>query len=460
MQPPENIVLAKIKPGKKEEDRIKKFVPGLLRIAKTVSGLDVSLVGSIGKQTWLSGDHDIDLFIMFPASFSREQLEKDGLEFGKRIAAEMRGRWKIKYAEHPYTHAIISGYEVDIVPCYKIAKGDKIISAVDRSPLHLEYVLENLSPAMQDQVRLLKQFCKGIGVYGSDAKNLGFSGYICELMIMRYGTFGHAMKSAASWEIPVVVDVEVQREAAGKNFRDQPLVVVDPTDPSRNAAAIVSAGNLLRFMAAAKRYNAKPSMDFFFPKPKPQLSGKEMSALKKRGTKFFAITFPTPDVIDDVLYPQLRRALRRIESHLKYNEFLVLRSCEFVGKSCALVFELENWSLPAVKKMLGPPIFSHRHSREFLDKYGKSIPPKGFGPYVEENRWIADKSREFTTAASLLADLLKKKQDELQAFGIPKYIAGSFRKAKLLEDAKFFSSMKKDRALSAMLREEYFGKVG
>ncbi len=453
-------ILAKIKPSKREEERVKKFVSDLIRVAKTVSGCDCVIVGSIGKQTWLAGDHDIDLFMMFPPSVPREELESKGLEFGQRITKEMKGRWRIKYAEHPYTHAVIRGYDVDVVPCYRIAKGEKIISAVDRSPLHLEYVLENITPAMQDQVRLLKQFCKGIGIYGSDAKNLGFSGYICELLVMRYNSFENVISAAAKWEIPVMVDIEAQREQYHKDkFRDQPLIVIDPIDPSRNAAAIVSAQNLLKFMAAAKRFHTKLSQEFFFPKPKPPLASREIGAMQKRETKFFAIVMPKPDVIDDVLYPQLRKAMHRIESHLKYNEFLTLRGCEFVGKSCVLVFELENWSLPEIKKMVGPPIFSHRHSQEFLNKYGKLTPPKGFGPYIEDNRWIADKTREFTSAADLLAALLKMKEDEMQSFGIPKYIAQVMKKAKLLEDKKFFAFVKKERALSAVLREEYFKKM-
>jgi tRNA nucleotidyltransferase (CCA-adding enzyme) len=127
---------------------------------------------------------------------------------------------------------------------------------------------------------------------------------------------------------------------------------------------------------------------------------------------------------------------------------------------CILVYEMENWSLPKIKKMVGPPIFSHRHSQEFLEKYGSIMPPKGFGPYVEDNRWAADKTRDFSTVQELLQDLLKKKQDELQAFGIPKYIAEEFRRAKLLEDKKFFLLVKKDKALSAALREVYFEKMG
>jgi len=74
-------VLKRVKPTHLEEERVKKFVDQLLSVAKTVSGLDVVIVGSLGKFTWLAGDHDIDLFIMFDSTVEREELERLGLEF-------------------------------------------------------------------------------------------------------------------------------------------------------------------------------------------------------------------------------------------------------------------------------------------------------------------------------------------------------------------------------------------
>ena len=91
-------VLSKIKPSAKEEAKVKKFVSDVLRVAKTVSGLDVVVVGSIGKYTWLSGDHDVDVFIVFPKSAAREELEHKGLEYGRKIVEHLKGKSRVKYA--------------------------------------------------------------------------------------------------------------------------------------------------------------------------------------------------------------------------------------------------------------------------------------------------------------------------------------------------------------------------
>jgi len=443
-------VLKKIKPSHEETERVKRFVQQLLGVSKTVSGLDSVIVGSIGKFTWLAGDHDIDLFIMFDSSVPREELERLGLEYGKRVVEELGGKWKVKYAEHPYTSATIKGYDVDIVPCYRIKYGEKIKSAVDRSPLHLRHVLDYIKPAMLDQVRLLKQFCKGIGVYGSDAKNQGFSGYICELLVLQYGSFEAAMESASSWKPPHIINSERHLGVPLHQFKDQPLVIIDPVDPGRNVAAVVSGENFMKFVSAAKRYKQRPSARFFFPDARKPLSANQVKSLQNRETKFIALQMKHPEIIDDILYPQLRRTMSRIVQLLEHDEFHVLRALEFAERQPTIIFELEVWSLPAVKKMVGPPIFSEKHTSEFLAKYSKSF------LYVHENRWIAEVPRRHKTAVSLINDFLNAAPPVLAERGVPKYLAPQLSKKKVAEHHEFWKLVKKDAALSDYIRQKYF----
>ncbi len=438
-------VLEKIKPAKDEHKRVDKFVDEMLRVAKVISGYDCIICGSIGKLTWLRGDHDIDLFMLFP-DVSRKELERKGLEFGKRIVSEMKGRYIIKYAEHPYVHAKINEFNVDIVPCYRIKKGEKIRSAVDRSPLHLEYILENLSPDLRNEVRLLKQFCKGIGVYGSDAKNLGFSGYLCELLVINYGTFTDVIKAAASWPRGKTISFD-----GGRKF-DSPLVVIDPVDKDRNVSANLSEENFMKFVASAKKYLARPDKSYFFPGEPEPLSAQELKALKNRGTKFIAIKMKRPDIIDDTLYPQLRRALKRLSNLLAHNGFRLIRSMEYTNRNMVLVFELEEWDLPDTEKMIGPPVSSKTHSRQFLTKY------KSYKPYVEGKRWAVEKKRRFKTADSLLKNFLKKNEKELELNGIPNNIARVMKNSQLLEHDRFWR-LANEKGFSVFLRKKYFPAI-
>jgi tRNA nucleotidyltransferase (CCA-adding enzyme) len=446
-------VLKRIKPSSREEDSVRKFVSDVMRVAKTVSGLDCVVVGSIGKFTWLSNDHDIDVFMLFPKETPREELEKKGLEYGKKIVENLKGKAKVKYAEHPYTHAIIKGFDVDIVPCYRIQKGEHIQSAVDRSPLHLSYALDHLTPRMADEVRLLKQFCKAQDVYGSDEKHQGFSGYICELLIIYYQSFEAVVKAAAEWKAPQVVDVFGFTDRT--KFPEQPLIIIDPVDKNRNAAAVVNAENFVRFVSACRQFAEKPSANFFNFKPVQPMTSKQIKYLMNRGTRFFALAMSSPDVVEDVLYPQLRKARKRIENLLHHNEFPVLRSYEFVGnKKAFIIFEIEAPVLPPVKAMEGPPITSKPHTEEFLAKYrGKAF------LYLSGSRWMAEVKRGSRTPAELMEKFLRKEKPALVAEGVPTYIADVISKCSITEQERFFSYVKTDKNLSDFLRQKYFADI-
>ncbi len=439
-------VLKKIKPTAEEEGALKAFLRRLLQVSETISGYECVVCGSIGKLTWLRGDHDIDLFIMFD-DVPRKELEDKGLEFGKHVISEMGGKYVIKYAEHPYVHGIIGNYVIDIVPCYRISKGQKIKSAVDRSPLHLEYIVEHISESQRDEARLLKQFCKGIGVYGSDARHRGFSGYICELLILQYKNFQGVLRSARNWTLPKAISLDSVAVDAKKHFPDQALIIVDPIDSTRNAAANVSAENLVKFIISARLFLEKPDRYFFFRKSRP-LSSNEIKLLVERKARFLAVTFSRPDVIDDILYPQLRRSLNRLKAMLEDNDFPVLRSYEFANGNAMLFFELSAWHMPDVKKMTGPPLFSKKHSDEFLSKYKSA--------YLEENTWVAEKKREFLTPGDLLKNLLKKDTKQLRDSGIPENIANEMKSAKIIEGDNFWRLVKKNKELSSSIREKYF----
>ncbi len=441
-------ILKKIKPSPQEEEKIKQFVNELLRVSKTVSGLDCVVCGSIGKFTWLRGDHDIDLFILFPKSAPREELEKKGLECGKRIASELKGTHVIKYAEHPYVRADANGYVIDIVPCYRIGKNEKIISAVDRSPLHLEYVLENLDAKKRDEARLLKQFCKGVSVYGSDTRHLGFSGYLCELMIIRSGSFVKAIKDAAKWGAPKIIGA-----GDAKKFPNQPLVLMDPVDTKRNVAANISCENFVKFVSAARKFTDKPEEKYFFKEKSRALAEEEVKRLAGRGTQFCAIVSDKPDIIDDVLYPQMRKAVDRIATALRQNEFLLLKSAEYANGKMVLLFEMEVFSLPNVKKMTGPNVFSKKHQREFRSKY------KNDALFVEDIYWVAEKEREFRLASQLLKHILAKSAEELNAMGIPDNIAKALQRGRFVDGKDFWDFVKDDYSFSAFLKEKYFTKM-
>ncbi|MFC7166627.1 nucleotidyltransferase domain-containing protein [Halospeciosus flavus] len=130
---------------------------------------DLVQVGSTARGTWISGDRDIDLFVRFPADLSRSELERIGLAVGNETLPEGHE----EYAEHPYVVGTFEGYDVDLVPCFDVEAATEIRTAVDRTPFHNAYLQERLTDDLAADVRLLKQFLKGIGAYGSNLKTRG-----------------------------------------------------------------------------------------------------------------------------------------------------------------------------------------------------------------------------------------------------------------------------------------------
>ena len=112
--------------------------------------------------------------------------------------------------------------------------------------------------------------------------------------------------------------------------------------------------------------------------------------------------------------------------------------------------QLDIFSLPRIKKMIGPPIFAAQHVQEFSAKYKKTS--------VEGTRLVAEKIREFRNAYDFLKNLQKQSPNSLMEKGIPENINKEFRKAKLLEGKEFFAELKKNQKLSEFSREKYFGE--
>jgi tRNA nucleotidyltransferase (CCA-adding enzyme) len=237
-------------------------------------------------------------------------------------------------------------------------------------------------------------------VYGSDLKTRGFSGYLTELLVVEYGGFRAFVEAAADWHPPVVIDPEGH---AAASF-DDPLVVVDPTDPERNVAAVCASENVARLQHHARALLADPSEDRFYPSDPDPLSPAEMrDHIQRRGTTPVAIAFDPPDLVDDQLWPQLRRSRDGLADELDRRGFDVLRSRACVDddrEHGAVLLELEVAERPAVTRHDGPPVHVAEHAQGFYDQYADD--PDAYGPFVDDDRYVVERDREFRTADGFL----------------------------------------------------------
>jgi len=368
----------------------------------------VMLVGSAARSTWVSGEHDLDLFMLFESNQTRAELELNGIEIGKYVVKQDYTdeefyciSYEKEYAEHPYIKAVFGGrsgqtYEVDIVPCFAIANPANIESAVDRTPFHNQYIPSKIA-GLEDEVLLLKQFMRGIGVYGSELKRQGFSGYLTELLVINYGSFLEVLKEAAhSWKAGMQIDIE----SHGGYKEVDPLIVIDPVDPMRNVAAALSIEKFGRFIDGAYRFLEAPSIDLFFP-PRPAPVGRDEfgKILSRRRTRFIFIVFDRPPLVEDILYPQLRRSATGAIELLHREGFRVYRDDVWADRHHAVILlELEVATLPAIKKHWGPPVWNREHALKFRSKHEVAT----YGIYIEDDRYLVDIERKYTDAKDFL----------------------------------------------------------
>jgi tRNA nucleotidyltransferase (CCA-adding enzyme) len=409
-------VLKQVTPEVRERAKIRALARRLERdVASAGKRLGVEakvrVEGSVAKDTWVSREPEVDVFMRVPVSVPRTSLGDVCL----RIAREAtKGSKQIeRFAEHPYLEAFVEGTRVNIVPCYAVKRGEWL-SATDRTPFHTDYINKNMDPNMRGAVRLLKRFMKGISVYGAEIKVGGFSGYLCELLVLHYKSFPGAVNAFAKHRERMVIDIEGfyrDRQKEVDLLFDEPLVVVDPVDKARNVASAVRRQNLYTFIAAAQAFVKKPSLEYFYPPATvPMTANKMRQELKKRhrGPAIVFVTFGRVDAVPDILWGQLYKSLRSLHKLVELSDFSLLRDFAWSDEKALNVFgfELEHCCIPEVKKHLGPPLEKQNECEKFLLKHQNGRGTVA-GPYVEDGRWVVEVRRNYTDACGLLREKLK-----------------------------------------------------
>ncbi|ETA68645.1 tRNA adenylyltransferase [Methanolobus tindarius DSM 2278] len=427
----EEQVLERIKPSPDEKEKLQEVASELLARVSTIArikgidGIVPKLVGSAARNTWISGTHDLDIFISFPESVSREELEENGLLIAREVARNGTNVEE-RYAEHPYLNMNYKGFDVDLVPCFAVKSASEIKSAVDRTPFHNEFIKMSI-PGREDDVLIMKQFMKGTGTYGSELRTQGFSGYLTELLIVHYGSFRNLIRNACTWKPGLVIDMLEH----GTLKHEDPLIVVDPTDPKRNVAAALSINRFAQFIDACRAYSENPSEEFFFPEAKEPMSDDEIKEMmQSRGSSFIAVIFETPELVDDILYPQLDKMEKSVCALLEDHDFQVLNSGYWADEQSIVVIELISSELPFVKKHRGPPVWVNEHARGFKAKYSNS--DELFSMYIEDGFYVADIKRKYTTAKELL-------QEKMQTCSLGKHLGKAVLESfEVLEDNSIY----------------------
>ena len=418
--------IKKIKPSEKEKAKQRQLADKLIKRLDKLTPADISieLAGSTAKGTNLSGDMDFDIFMLFSKKYSVNELMSLGIKYAKKFSKGNKS--EIAYAQHPYLRAWIEGIEIDIVPSYKINDVSEMLTAVDRSPLHTRYINSKMDAKQKDDVRLLKRFLKTQGIYGAEGRIQGFSGYLCELLILKYGSLMELLDAATQWKgVPVITLAEKLNEnEVKKKYSDAAMIVIDPVDPERNVAASVSKTSLTVLMHTARMFLNKPSIRAFLPvqeKLDRRWIGKQVRC---RDSLIFGIEFERPkNIVDDILWPQLYKFAGKVADRMKENKFEVFDIDVYADGKCLLLCELSIYSLPKIRKIIGPPLAQKDYVERFIREHSVTEPI-----WFENERILAVGNRRYTHATQIIEEIIKKPRNN----GVPPDILKVIKTSKIL----------------------------
>lgn len=344
-------ILKKIKPSKEEEKIILNKIDEVLSNIK-IKDAEAILGGSGAKRTWLKGTHDIDIFVKFDYNKYKNK------NISKILEKELEKKFKITkvYGSRNYYQIIKGNFTFEIVPVFNVKKASEAKNITDVSPLHAKWVKKHSNEKLLDEIKLTKAFFKTNKLYGAESFIKGFSGYVLEILIIYYGSFNKLVSAIKKWKKPVIIDIEKHGSAKTLNIsKKSPLILIDPVQPDRNAAAALSEEC---FNKIVKLANKKISFK------EKKINSKDynliLKAVPNEGRR-------------DIIGAQLLKIFEFIKYRVNKKFGIIKSNWEWDEKDNAIFYYKTKVNLlPEQKLHYGPPLTARKiHIESFKKKYKK-----------------------------------------------------------------------------------------
>jgi len=391
-------VIQRIKPEKEEFKEAGDTIDEINELLKQ-SNIDAGCMagGSYAKGTILNDDFDIDLFIRFDYSYK----DKDISQMLAKALTPLKP--VLVHGSRDYYHLRRKDLLFEIIPVLMIDDYKQAVNVTDMSPLHVGYARDYFedNPGLADEVRLAKQFCKAAGIYGAESYIRGFSGHVLDLLLIYYKSFEQFLMQAAVWGNRVIIDIEHRLDdpikQLNKSKTQSPLIIVDPMQQDRNAAAAVSREKFEIMKKKAKDFLQNPSEDFFVIK---KLNLKEVKSRAKDECLIILKVKPLRGN-EDVVGTKVLKCFEHIEKSLRKNDFKIIGSgWEFEPEESVLYYILKKERLSDKVTLQGPPLKQKQDAERFRTKH-KSVS-------VKNNRLFAEENRKYKAPEQLIKDLIKE----------------------------------------------------
>jgi len=336
---------------------------------------EIFVGGSFAKGTLgRSEDYDIDIFVRFLKS---GDLSSELERIVKKVARNIKLGYDKLHGSRDYFRIHVSRkLTFEIIPVLKVRRVSESENVTDLSYFHVNFVKKALKKGLERDVRLAKQFCKALGVYGAESYINGFSGYALECLIIYYGGFEKFLKAMVKVKDKEIIDIKRLYKRKGDILVEMnssktagPLVLVDPTWKERNVLAALNWDSFKKFQDACRKLLKKPSVGMFLVKDVNVSSLEKMACRKKR--EFVHVRLETDRQEGDIAGTKMKKFAGFLGRELR-KWFVVMRE-EFVyggGKDADVYFVLKS-----KREVLraGPPVKMVKEVKEFRKRNRKTI---------------------------------------------------------------------------------------
>lgn len=367
---------------KKTDDFISRLNQRLSRVGATAV-----IGGSAAKGTMVKDDFDCDIFVKF---------KKGTEDISEKLGDILGDAYSRVHGSRDYFQIQKEGINFELVPVLDIRYPAEAENVTDMSPLHVNWVKERIkkNPKLTDEILKAKVFCKAQRIYGAESFIGGFSGHVLDILIVYYGSFESLLKNSQSWARYKVIDVEGHDSYEQINeSKISPLIVIDPVDRRRNAAAALSFEKFSLFKQKASEYLKSPSDEFF---KKKEITVK---SLKKQASKdsICILGFEPLEGKIDVIGSKIKKVYQHIGKQLVLFDFtLIDDGWDFHDR--LMWFITKDETLPKQKEHMGPPVAEKERADSFKKKHPEF--------YEREGRLYVMLDREFRKASDLIRTLI------------------------------------------------------
>jgi tRNA nucleotidyltransferase (CCA-adding enzyme) len=390
-------VLAGITPDRSiisSADRMVKTINTKLK-AKSI-GASAMLGGSMAKGTFLKSDHDVDIFVRFNYDYKDHDISTILEGILPNDAERIHG-------SRDYFQYRFADLDFEIVPVLAVTDYKKAVNVTDMSPLHVGWVKKRTAknPELLNEIMLLKQFCKASAVYGAESYINGFSGHVIDILVIYYGSFLKTLIATTTWKSTTIIDPEKHLKDPlmdlNKSKLQSPLIVVDPIQKDRNAAAAISKEKYGLFMQKAREFLEHPSAEKF---NKIVITKTQLIQRKEQCKNWFIFLEIDPvEQKKDVAGTKVLHIYLYLKKNLANHEFKIIDADWFFSTPSLIWFEVQKEKLSESVEWEGPPVKAKNYYNAFIKKHQ--------GTYIKNNRVYAKLKREYLVPKRLIDVLMR-----------------------------------------------------